>query len=367
MTPFADWPVRPRAKRGESLAGYVYRLHSDNGHSLIFNRSAYQLLKACYCDGRPTSDLDEGDIMSGLRAAFDDDMDFVAWRLAFDLFWRNLSLEMIADQPRRTGLQACPCCLRELRFHLRFWELPWVHACPVHGCTLMTHCKRCRQALNWHAMNVDWEHKCGHSLLEETPVAAASFERGIADWLSRAVDAPPCGPAPQGNRLHCRIPMTLQMQYRRLVEFKMARQVIIDQLLPIFAGATSPESAAATSRRGPHLWELRLALAGPTALRRDLTRWAHRYLRQLGGNTAHQPVLLRLPHAQTEALEKLTEQYRALREPLWSIVSEYALQMPFESHVVFNPRIGEVDRARLLQQFRRWWLAICLRSCCEIS
>ena len=52
MTPFADWPVRPRAKRGESLAGYVYRVHSENGHSL--SPSAYQLVKACYC-GTQTS------------------------------------------------------------------------------------------------------------------------------------------------------------------------------------------------------------------------------------------------------------------------------------------------------------------------
>jgi len=64
MTPFADWPLRPRAKHGESLAGYVYRLHSDNGHSL--SPSAYQLLKACYCADQPTADFVELNVISGL-------------------------------------------------------------------------------------------------------------------------------------------------------------------------------------------------------------------------------------------------------------------------------------------------------------
>jgi hypothetical protein len=358
MTAFADWPVRPRANHGESLAGYVYRLHSDNGHRL--SPSVYQLLKACYCAAEPTSDFDEVDTMLGSEP-FGKDVDLMVWNLAWRSFWRSIELYLVAGQPRRTGLQVCPRCLRELRFHLRFWELPLVRACPVHGCVLLTHCKRCGQALNWYAMTMDWKHRCGHSLLEELPVEAAFSDIGIADWLSRAIDAPPCGPAPKGNRLHSQISMTLRMQYRQLAEFEQIRQLVIDQLFPIFTRAVHRESGATKRRRGPHLWELRLVLAGPTGLRNVLRRWARRYLRQMDRDDVPQPVLLRLPDAEAQALVKLTETRSSLREPLSSLLNEYALQTPFESHVLFNPRIAEADKVRLLQQFRRWWLVICLR------
>lgn len=358
MTPFSDWPVRPRARRGESFAGYVYRLHSVNGHSL--SPSAYQLLKACYCAKDPAADLIELNVTDGL-CAFGEDMDLVSWNLAWRSFWWSEGLHRMADQPRRTGLQVCPCCLRELRFHLRFWELPLVRACPVHRCALLTHCKKCGQALNWHALQADWKHKCGQSLLEARPLDAATSDLGIADWLSKAVDAPPCGPAPRGNRLRGQISMLLRTQYRRLAELQEIRQLVISQLFPRFANGGRHEAKANTSRYGPNRWELRVVLAGPNGLRLGMQRWARRYLRQLDRDAVHQSVLLRLPEANRRALDMLPERCRSLREALTSLLNEYALQMPFERYVLFNPRIAEADKVQLLRRFRRWWLVVCLR------
>jgi hypothetical protein len=358
MIPLADWPLRPRAKHGESLAGYVYRLHSDNGHCL--SPSAYQLLKACYCAEQPATEFIELNVISGLKA-LGEDFDPVAWKIACQSFWEFIELQMMVNPPRRTGLQVCPCCIRELGFHLHYWELPLVHACPVHSCALLTHCQRCGQALNWHALQTDWKHKCGQSLLEARPFDAASCDIGIAHWLSRALDAPPCGPAPQDNCLRDRVSMTLRMQYRQLAELKEIRRLVIGELFPIFTHPVHCESRATMRHRRPRLWELRALLAGPIALRHGMRRWARRYLRQLDRDAVPQPLLLRLPTDKAQALDRLKDKHGLLRDPLSDLLNEYALQMPFESHVLFNPRIAEADKAELLRRFRRWWLIISLR------
>jgi hypothetical protein len=74
-----------------------------------------------------------------------------------------------------------------------------------------------------------------------------------------------------------------------------------------------------------------------------------------------QPLLLRLPTDKAQALDRLKDKHGLLRDPLSDLLNEYALQMPFESHVLFNPRIAEADKAELLRRFRRWWLIISLR------
>lgn len=359
MTPFADWPVRPRAKHGESLAGYVYRLHSDNGHNL--SSPAYQLLKACYCGAEPSVGLDEMTIIKGLPAG-GEDFDPVAWNLAWRSMWWSSGLHIAAGQPCRTGLKICPSCLREFRFHLRFWELPWVCACPLHRCKLLTRCSRCDEALNWYALRPDWKHHCGHSLLSESHYDATSFELGISTWLSRAIDAPPCDPALTSERLQSQTSMTLRMKYRQLTDLQEVRRLFVGTLLPILRGPACYEGGERVGRCGPKQWELKMALAGSTGLQHGLRRWARRYFRRLEDETVHQPLLLRLSGISAEArlLDELMT-CGALREPLLSFLREYVLEMPFEDRVVLNPRIAEAHRFRQLRQFRLWWWALCLR------
>ncbi|WP_302877471.1 TniQ family protein [Ralstonia pseudosolanacearum] len=358
MTPFADWPVRPRAKRGESLAGYVYRVHSYNGHSL--SPSAYQLVKACYCGTQPSPDIDEETIISGLCV---DDFDRGAWNLAWQSLWWSSGLYIVTRQPRRTGLQACPSCIREMGFHRRFWDLPWVRACPLHRCMLLTHCNRCGEALNWKTLNPDWKHQCGQSLLDEVPHRAIPSDLGIAEWLSGAVDAPPYETADKDARLPERTSLTLEMKYKQLAALRELRRVVIDKLLPAFSRTALPERRADIRRRGPNQWELKLVHQGHTGLRDVLKRWALRYVRQLDGDSSGQPALLRLSRVSDEvkALNLLSATCDELRQPLSNLLDELALQMPFEGYVLFNPRIADVDKTRRLQQFRRWWLALCLR------
>ena len=358
MTPFADWPVRPRAKRGESLAGYVYRVHSENGHSL--SPSAYQLVKACYCGTQPSSDFDEETIVSGLSI---DDFDRVAWNLAWQSMWWSSGLYIAAGQPRRTGLQACPCCIREFRFHRRFWDLPWVRACPLHRCMLLTHCNRCGEALNWRTLDPDWKHQCGHSLLDEAPHRAVPSDLGIAEWLSRAVDAPSYGIAERSARLPERTSLTLEMKYKQLAELRELRRVVIDKIFPAFSRTAQRERRASIRRRGPNQWELRLVHTGHTGLLDVLKRLALRYLRQLDGDSAGQPALLRLSRVSDEVrtLDLLRATCETLRRPLSDLLNELALQMPFQGYVLINPRIAEPDKSRQLQQFRRWWLTLCMR------
>jgi hypothetical protein len=155
--------------------------------------------------------------------------------------------------------------------------------------------------------------------------------------------------------------MTLRTQYRQLAELKKIRQLVIGELFPIFTHPVHRESRATIRHRRPHLWELRVVLAGPTGLRHGMRRWARRYFRHLDRDAVPQPVLLRLPGDKAQALDDLKNTYGLLRDPLSGLLNEYALQMPFESHVLFNPRIVDADKAELLRQFRRWWLIISLR------
>jgi hypothetical protein len=354
-----QWPLRPRIKPGESLAGYVYRLFSDNGHML--SPPAKQLLHACYTNRDPDIDIEELVATHGL-VGLGDDMDLLAWNLAWRSFWQLQALHRTPFQ-YRVGIRLCLCCLKEKRIHLRFWELPLVTACPAHRCELLTRCMRCGRSLRWADMRPDWEHCCGKPILEAESVPASKFSQGVSSWIAQAADAPRHCPNSPSRPSIGESSSTLHMRYRRLMELNDARRLIIEELVLNGARDAFIWRQPPTTRREPHLWELKMASGGPQILRSELLKLILRFFRTGNRTQFDQRVLVSLDDYSPVArmLDRIVSTDNVLRQPVLDLIAAYQLQVPISRRVFFHPAVTAHLRARFVQRLRLWWLAVCMR------
>lgn len=142
-------PVRPLRHRGESVAGYVYRLCDANGHSVPDPiRSS---LTTLYGKSGREDKSRAATKISKLTGAIAES-DWPRWQDPHG--WLKQSSRW---------MRTCSMCLSEQGFHKALWELPLVHACPYHRIKLQDRCD-CGKALTWRGLKADWRCKCGASL-----------------------------------------------------------------------------------------------------------------------------------------------------------------------------------------------------------
>lgn len=360
MTLFADWPVRPRARRGESLAGFAYRLHSENGHKL--DPEVARLMTACYSlYGHSADDRDFLRLADLLGPGIPVDLEtwFKGWRN----LWTTVQIHLQMRGQTFFRVQFCPHCLKEHGCHFSLWELPMVKACALHRCSLQRSCLRCRAEFRWLTLLPGWKCRCGVSLAAIDPPPATPFDAAVAEWIAAALDAPPF-PTSGLPSSRCSVSsMTLRTGYRLLAELVELRSLLANAVMPDRRLGTRQNWQASHARTKPHVWELSLACDWPQHFGDRLQRLLQRRFRACMDDLIYLPPGAPIEQALSALLSVRHEgaSLPLLHEPLMQWVNQHRVHVPYSGWVLFHPRFDGVTRAFGLQRFRRWWLTVCLR------
>jgi hypothetical protein len=157
-----DLPVRPPVNSAESLAGYLYRLQSYNGHSVppelmnplrVINRS-YSGKKDYWMAVTQLKDFlgDNGEA----------DLKFFRQRTSPD---RCRQLWGWGEFRGLVAFRFCSRCLGDIGVHLASWELASSASCKAHQQALIDRCPSCTRLLKWTTLMPGWQCPCEYSLV----------------------------------------------------------------------------------------------------------------------------------------------------------------------------------------------------------
>jgi len=156
-------PVRSSYQRGESLAGYVYRVHSENGHKMP--KTTMKSLHKIYRHGYWGPDLKVRPVIEQLlggRTPFT----IKDWAWHWKSMWSRYVPRVARSNSCSDRLILCPVCVAANGKHLGMWETPLSNTCPVHRCRLKSTCDSCSSPLQWSRVLADWHCRCGFKLSE---------------------------------------------------------------------------------------------------------------------------------------------------------------------------------------------------------
>lgn len=215
----AELNIRPTHCKGESLAGYVYRLYGENGHRLPIE--VITLLGILY----------RGRHESFLVDAFNEIQRIVGAE-------HQLNYERWVERRRGVGMSSkwdkwalaadiefkfCPSCLQSFGYHLGIWELKFVSVCPVHLCRLIRFCPGCKRQFAWKTLEAGWICQCGQSLCKLTPAVVPRQFAALSIYVCRSwdLDLPAEYPLVQS-----RDPASLSLAYRTIYQLGLWRGLI---------------------------------------------------------------------------------------------------------------------------------------------
>ncbi|HRH27255.1 MAG TPA: TniQ family protein, partial [Aquabacterium sp.] len=343
-----------------------YRLHSENGHKL--DPEVARLLTAGYSlYGRAADSRNFQRLSDLVGSGFSADLEI--WSSGWRNLWMTVQVHLRIRGPSVFRLQVCPPCLMEYGCHFSLWELPMVKACPLHRCALQRCCPRCQGDFRWQALKPGWQCRCGLSLTTIDPPPATPFYAAVAEWIAAALDAPPFPPSCLPDSRFAASSITLRTGYRLLAELFELRSLLVDVVMRDQRLGTRQNWQASHARTQPHVWELGLARDWPNHLADRLQRLMRRRFRACLDGLLYLPPGAPIEQTLSALLSVRHEgaSLPLLHEPLMQWLNQHRLPIPFAGWVLFHPRLEGADRALLLQRFRRWWHAVCLRVRSQVS
>lgn len=354
MNSILEFPVRPDYQAGESLAGYLYRLHSDNGHA-ISGRTA-TLVKHLY-----DTDITKFDPHACAQiqrlVGHERMLDVASWVDG----WRQV--QELTPRWQRQWLKCgqfliCPKCIDARGLHLALWELPQITACSIHRCELATRCERCSRRLSWSHLDLDWRCFCGQPLRLMHTKLAVGPSRMLAEHVCRAQDVPmPCDypVSPIESLRH--EPLNLEMTYRLLQCFHGLRRVVVDA---IGAGRSPNEICKwyeSRARRYPHRWECALLARWPEGLHMALLRLTKRACPVADSTFVAvqqcSPIRYGLVHLVGDGVVGC--KVEPLRQAVAELINQFRAPFQIYGLVLFNPRLLPEQRQRRMLRFESWW------------
>lgn len=356
MIKFLNFPVRPKYLRGESLAGYVYRIHSENGHSM--SQSSVRLMrKILSIDGRYMSLQDRVTIQDALGP----DCPFNITEYLRDQF---PFLEVRTTNAQRDQLSFCPSCIHSHQVHLGLWEQALISACAVHGIQLVNRCDQCLRTLKWPDLRPGWHCLCGRLLTAMGTVKANAVECSLSGLISLASDQQIPRSYPlfiSESKMDMTSSFTLRTIYNLIFRFHDLRKTLVDFLFlgrnPTVIGPWRSTRA----RLSPHRWEHALLSKWPMGLQNSLLKLAKRALRSNSStfiathkNIYFHYVILQLNHSDLRSGPG-GPLYRAV----WQLLNQF--RPPFESDclILSNPTLTAEHLGARIAVLRDWWHLHC--------
>lgn len=353
IAPSLNFPVRPAWKTGESLWGYVHRLHDANGYQVP--EHVYRQLQTLY--GKEGHAKVAEAIDQVLQSLPNCELNRRWWCEApVSSVWNGATWQ---DRMRHVNsIRICPACIARDGFHHALWELPLISVCPFHSCWLLRQCPSCSRLLTWSRRRVDWQCRCGCKLpsMRSRPAPDGLVE--LARFICNAVDV-------QRPTVHEQIPTTgwgpidLANAYRVLQQLHGLRKVIVDKILCRSFPQHLSWVGATKARMTPHSWEGRQIQEWPKNFRATLLRLAKRYWRHrdetllvIETNTAAYKLLHHIAIANRESW--LVDPVQQVANEL---LAEHRLALYSRHLVLFNPNQSLAERQRRLKVFADWWKA----------
>lgn len=364
MIGLSQYPVRPRVRRGESLAGYVFRMHSVNGHGV--SKDVWSLLAELY---RPRATVESEAAKRKTEELLGDDRPIDRRWLVNDAllsWWPPEASPCWLVHPSWDP-RMCPRCLDTFGMHLAIWELPLVGACPIHGCELITRCVVCQARLSWRSMKTDWSCRCGAQIVEMQCPAAAPAIVALSTAVAGACDVQrPEDWVPGGTSVNADGVPRIETIYRRLFALHELKRFIVAfplcrRSVPHLLGHFDSRA-----RLYPHGWEGHLLQRWPDECKPRLLRLAQRQWRGVDS-------LLVVAWPGTPVSDVIEQVGRSrgeswISDPVRRVVAElvgaHRAVTATRTLVFFNPRLSRPTRDAKLRLFAVWWQATCQTAEC---
>lgn len=342
------FPVRPKPKIGESLAGFFCRYFGANGHRIPARlldavRIVYLAEESPECHEAWTLISEVLDASTGERQKFWTQEWFQMIHVQTEPLKKHV--EKIAARKFRF----CPECLQSQNIHLAFWDLPLVFACPIHRCMLVTHCQ-CGMPLAWTNLVLSWTCCCGKFLPSVTAGFAHRSLIGGAKSVAAAITLPVPGLSYEEAQIY-RLGRDLCSTYNVLIWLKL--------LLRRLRNALKIRLNIRMKTRAVEYWRYGSALEDwPNRLVNILQRLLIRFCRDdwknslvIHGRGSEAIQLLRMLD------DALTDRRlpSLLRVHLVDLPTDYLLSSNALRDWIFNPVCSVSKRKRRLNTLRNWW------------
>lgn len=348
LIPHINFPVRPKVSEGESLAGYLKRFYCSNGYPVP--QEIKNALRSLY----------EG---KGIQEALDLLQETIGEpNNSARGLWLGLRFDRSATrkwQNHEYGkVKFCPACLETTDCHFGIFELPIIHACPLHRCTLLTDCSTCGKSLTWAGMALGWYCQCGASIKAMPTISAPAWAINLSTILIGSEDLR----IPK-IFLECKtefpqhsLTYTLHDIFDTLAWAHDLRKILARR--NSYCPANWPIRTKRTTRTEPAAWETRLLSDLPSCLYLILIRifeWNFRgedrmlLISRGDGPLQHALRALDLMPASKHAFAA------ALHESANRLLAEYRAPIRGCTNVYFNPCLPNTDTQARLELLAEWW------------
>jgi hypothetical protein len=354
LIPHDEYPIYPALQEGESLAGYIRRFYSANGHNIPEDliaavRSLYQ--------------------GNDVKEAFNDIQEVVGSKCKLNRDWwikHRLDEPDVGMQLQKwqalnyNNVRFCSLCLAENNFHFALWELPLLSACPLHACELVSKCGACSRSLPWSALKLGWYCECGQSIKSNNPKSAKPWEIYFGCLLAHASDLQ----LPQAFRARleasqpCAWPSyKLRDVYDGLTWAHYLRD-ILNRRSNKYVAHDWPERCSATRRVRPSAWEVNLLFADPKILHARIKRILKWDLRE----ESHPMAIVYSDGIFQRAKEFLNRMppekhvfSKQIHECVNNFIAEYRVPIHVDVDIFFQPVVSRSDQLTKLSLLSEWW------------
>lgn len=340
---FFQLPVRPLQGEGESLSSWILRIYLANGYVAPQNlRGASKLL-------RTQSTIDGSHpIFAFLPSSYvekihqDEAAHVEMWEPFTGRSWYVWT----------SKCRFCPVCFNELGYHMLHWDLPFMSACPSHGCQLSDLCHQCGLPWQWGKLARNWGCPCG-AKVQDTPLRKAT--RNSIRWSAILVLATDTC-APRSVKENCRAIVPDLLCYHAKDAYE-----VLWWLIKMRAALCDRARSFHTLRKrpfSPAQWEasslVRLVIR-PRKSALHTIRWLLRNSRatlidlDCFGTWRDVEVTLLQLNISHNPLAKLI--HDTVRKTLDSINTHVSPA----SKIYFNPRLPVRQRTQQRESLNRWW------------
>lgn len=340
---FFQLPVRPLQGEGESLSGWILRIYLANGYAAPQNlRGASKLL-------RTQSTLDETHPI----------FEFLTSSLIEKIHQHEAAhVEMWEPFVGRSWYawtnkcRFCPVCFNELGYHMLHWDLPFMSACPSHGCQLSDLCHQCGLPWRWGNLARNWGCPCGAKVQDAPLRKATRISIRFSAILLLATDTY----VPLGIKEHCRAIVPDHLVYRAKDTYE-----VLWWLIKMRAALCDRARSLHTLRKtpfSPAQWEVsclvRLVIS-PRKSALHTIRWLLRNSRAtlidldyFGTWRDVEETLLQLKVSHNPLAEYIHDTVRQTLDSISAHVSP-------SSKIHFNPRFPVRQIQLQRESLNRWW------------
>lgn len=348
--PLHQYPIRPRARAGESLPGYCLRIDMLNGHSPIAGVIVDSQVKAS------TPELGEHRLLSILLGRTHAE----TWFIREHQLLVGDGESRLAWRKTGTRQRFCPECMRIFGFHCILWNLAFVTACPLHRCKLLERCTSCLKLLTWFSLS-GFNCKCGIPISSMVTQKAGAFEVRLARIVAmckefeeyrREVGIKPLSrPWPQCTASDLYAGIDWVLYARNLLQRSKRKEVL--------AASQADDDPAIQKSPGEDVLQF---IAGLPFTARRATRLLLMNA-QFGNsdvlvNPRTDNILRQLDFGLLERSQRLNKFTCWFTKTVQATVAEHAVPIPRTVLTIYRPSLSAEERLSLNIRLQKWWRAL---------